>query len=160
MFRTCETRQQERSWQLFISQKFTDQHSDAAYARQNQAGDFKHSTTVHSKSQHFSSRFTSSKKYEGSFVSCFKLQEVRHGEVCNACVLIVKRWKKLPKDSHKNWAHVVDARNGPGIKNVVKQKPKDQQPEAVGKIKKKHVYKKNGMTKPSKISDGLKGMNV
>jgi len=36
-FRTCESRQQERSWQLFISQKFTDQHSDAAYARQNQA---------------------------------------------------------------------------------------------------------------------------
>jgi len=108
------------------------------------------------KAKSSSSRFTSSKKYEGSFVSCFKLQEIRHGEVCNACVLIVKRWKKLPKDSHKNWAHVVDARNGPGIKNVVKQKPKDQQPEAVGKIKKKHVYKKNGMTKPSKISDGLK----
>jgi len=105
------------------------------------------------KAKSSSSRFTSSKKYEGSFVSCFQLGEVRHGEVCNACVLIVKRWKKLPKDSHKHWAHVVDARNGPGIKNVLKQKPKDQRSETLGKIKRKHVYRKKGFTKPSKISE-------
>jgi len=105
------------------------------------------------KAKSSSSRFTSSKKYEGSFGTCFKLQELRNGEVCNACVLIVKRWTKLPKDSNKNWAHVVDARNGPGIKNVLKQKPKEQRPETFGKIKRKHVYRKKGITKPIRISD-------
>lgn len=112
------------------------------------------------KAKSSSSRFTSSKKYEGSFGNCFKLQEVRNGEVCNACVLIVKRWKKLPKDSHKNWAHVVDARNGPGIKNVLKQKPKEQRSETFGKIKRKHVYRKKGVTKPTRISDEQKGESL
>jgi len=63
----------------------------------------------------------------------------------------------LPKDSHKNWAHVVDARNGPGIKNVLKQKPKEQRSETFGKIKRKHVYRKKGITKPSRISIVQKG---
>lgn len=112
------------------------------------------------KAKSSSSRFTSSKKYEGSFGNCFKLQEVRNGEVCNACVLIVKRWKKLPKDSHKNWAHVVDARNGPGIKNVLKQKPKEQRSETFGKIKRKHVYRKKGVTKPNRISAEQKGKSL
>jgi len=105
------------------------------------------------KAKSSSSRFTSSKKYEGAFGNCFKLQEVRHGEVCNACVLIVKRWTKLPKDSNKNWAHVVDARNGPGIKNVLKAKPKEQRPEVFGGIKRKHRYRKKEITKQSRASD-------
>lgn len=60
----------------------------------------------------FSSRFTVSDKYSDSFHGCFQLSDddVRTGEICNACVLIVKRWKKLPASSTKNWAHVVDAR--------------------------------------------------
>ena len=60
----------------------------------------------------FSSRFTDSDKYSDSFHGCFQLSydDVRTGEICNACVLIVKRWKKLPASSTKNWAHVVDAR--------------------------------------------------
>ena len=107
----------------------------------------------------FSSRFTSSKKYEGAFGNCFKLQEVRHGEVCNACVLIVKRWTKLPKDSNKNWAHVVDARNGPGIKNVLKAKPKEQRPEVFGGIKRKHRYRKKDITRQNRGSDDHKGMD-
>jgi hypothetical protein len=108
------------------------------------------------KAKSSSSRFTSSKKYEGAFGNCFKLEEVRHGEVCNACVLIVKRWTKLPKDSNKNWAHVVDARNGPGIKNVLKAKPKEQRPEACGGVKRKHRYRKKGITKQSRSSDEQK----
>ena len=36
------------------------------------------------------------------------------GEICNACVLLVKRWQKLPRGSKRDWAHVVDARAGPG----------------------------------------------
>merc|ERR1719339_840928 len=36
------------------------------------------------------------------------------GEIRNACVLIVKRWRQLPLGTSKNWAHVVDARAGPG----------------------------------------------
>ncbi|KAJ8402450.1 hypothetical protein AAFF_G00369390 [Aldrovandia affinis] len=57
-----------------------------------------------------SSRFTDSKRYEKDFQSCFGLREARSGEICNACVLLVKRWKKLPVGSKKNWNHVVDAR--------------------------------------------------
>ena len=59
-----------------------------------------------------SSRFTDSDKYSASFEGCFKISdgELRHGDICNACVLIVKRWKKLPVNSTKDWSHVVDAR--------------------------------------------------
>ena len=53
-----------------------------------------------------SSRFTSSQKYETLFAGCFRLTEKRQGEICNACVLLVKRWKKLPTSSAKNWKHV------------------------------------------------------
>jgi len=87
-----------------------------------------------------SSRFTSSKKYEEHFPDCFKLSEVRAGEVCNACVLIVKRWKNLPDDTLKDWAHVVDARIGPGVKNV--QRPKDQNEKTFPKIRRKNVARK------------------
>ncbi|TRY98722.1 hypothetical protein DNTS_003212, partial [Danionella cerebrum] len=52
-----------------------------------------------------SSRFTDSKRYERDFQSCFGLGETRSGEICNACVLLVKRWKKLPIGSKKNWNH-------------------------------------------------------
>uniref|UniRef100_A0A3P8ZI45 SIN3-HDAC complex associated factor n=1 Tax=Esox lucius TaxID=8010 RepID=A0A3P8ZI45_ESOLU len=63
-----------------------------------------------------SSRFTDSKRYEKDFTICFGLCETRSGEICNACVLLVKRWKKLPVGSKKNWNHVVDARGGPSLK--------------------------------------------
>ena len=41
-------------------------------------------------------------------------------QVCNACVLIVKRWTQLPGRARgtRHWGHVVDARHGPGMKNV------------------------------------------
>lgn len=60
--------------------------------------------------------------------------------MCNACVLIVKRWRNLPEDSSKHWAHVVDARIGPGVKTV--QRPRDQSPMIFHKIKKKVPLKK------------------
>ena len=44
-----------------------------------------------------SSRFTDSEKYEDDFAGCFQLAEERSGEICNACVLVVKRWRKLPR---------------------------------------------------------------
>ena len=86
-----------------------------------------------------SSRFTSSSKYEESFSNCFKLSESRHGELCNACVLIIKRWRNLPGTTTKHWNHVVDARNGPGIKNIPRQKPESH--EHFEKIRRKHVQK-------------------
>lgn len=94
------------------------------------------------KAKSSSSRFTDSSKYEDQFQSCFKLAEARVGEICNACVLLVKRWKKLPKNTKRNWAHVVDARAGPGTKSFVKQKKKDETPEEFEKIRRKHVYHK------------------
>ncbi|CAG2111141.1 unnamed protein product [Medioppia subpectinata] len=71
-----------------------------------------------------SSRFTDSKKYEPEFEKCFQIIERRSGEICNACVLLVKRWKKLPTNTTRNWHHVVDARAGPGTKSG-KSKPND-----------------------------------
>lgn len=65
-----------------------------------------------------SSRFTDSKKYEPEFERCFKTNDRRSGEICNACVLLVKRWKKLPPGTQRDWKHVVDARAGPGTKSV------------------------------------------
>jgi len=86
-----------------------------------------------------SSRFTDSDKYSASFEGCFKISdgELRHGDICNACVLIVKRWKKLPVNSTKDWSHVVDARSGPGTKTVVRPKRRDEETE---NLKYKHVY--------------------
>jgi len=67
------------------------------------------------KAKSSSSRFTDSDKYEDEFENCFLLEsEERTGDICNACVLIVKRWRQLPPGTSKNWAHVVDARAGPG----------------------------------------------
>lgn len=54
----------------------------------------------------YSSRFTDSKKYEDDFMLCFQLDERRSGEICNACVLLVKRFKKLPPGNDRNWSHV------------------------------------------------------
>ena len=75
---------------------------------------------IHNFFIYFSSRFTDSKRYEACFDRCFDLDgEIRAGEICNACVLLVKRFMKLPSGTLKNWNHVVDARSGPGIKSMV-----------------------------------------
>lgn len=78
------------------------------------------------KAKSSSSRFTDSKKYEEDFLECFQLSSRRQGEICNACVLLVKRWKKLPDGPKRNWRHVVDARAGPGMKSMTKFKSKQK----------------------------------
>lgn len=75
------------------------------------------------KAKSSSSRFTDSKKYEAEFEKCFKTSEKRSGEICNACVLLVKRWKKLPPGTQRDWRHVVDARAGPGTKSFKTSSP-------------------------------------
>ncbi|XP_005184087.1 serine-rich adhesin for platelets [Musca domestica] len=65
-----------------------------------------------------SSRFTDSRKYERDTMQCFDLKYPRQGEICNACVLLVKRYKRLPVGSKRNWSHVVDARAGPGSSKI------------------------------------------
>ena len=104
---------------------------------------------------HFSSRFTDSKRYEAYFEKCFSLEELRSGEICNACVLLVKRFIKLPAGSTRHWNHVVDARSGPGIKSMVKSKKaktdtsntKDEN-DTPDKINKKHIYRSKVNRKP------------
>ncbi|XP_053434977.1 SIN3-HDAC complex-associated factor-like [Nycticebus coucang] len=59
-----------------------------------------------------SCRFTDSKRHEKDFRGCFGLREIRSGDICNACVQILKKWRKLPEGSNRNWNHVVDARAG------------------------------------------------
>ncbi|XP_062141173.1 uncharacterized protein LOC133849248 isoform X2 [Drosophila sulfurigaster albostrigata] len=77
-----------------------------------------------------SSRFTASRKYEKESMQCFNLHEPRNGEICNACVLLVKRYKRLPVGSKRHWGHVVDARAGPGTKSLAKQKKRDNDSDA------------------------------
>ena len=89
---------------------------------------------------YFDRRFTSSAKYEDYFGKCFHLSEPRRGEICNACVLLVKRFKKLPVSSARHWGHVVDARAGPGVKNFVRERRRESCRER--SFKKKHVYKR------------------
>ena len=101
-----------------------------------------------------SSRFTDSKRYEAYFEKCFSLQqEHRSGEICNACVLLVKRYIKLPAGSTRHWNHVVDARSGPGIKSMVKSKKQQEkttkdenESETPEKINKKHFYRSKRKT--------------
>jgi len=116
------------------------------------------------KAKSSSSRFTDSKKYEDDFMECFNLKERRSGEICNACVLLVKRWKKLPKGTDRNWHHVVDARAGPGTKSLTKFKSKKLKKNPLNpdkplkeKIKKKHRYIRKGEreSSPGGISDDI-----
>ena len=82
-------------------------------------------------------------------------------QVCNACVLIVKRWTQLPGRARgtRHWGHVVDARHGPGMKNVAGRRQtgdtrvtrargqgetQQQEEESLGKIgRKQNVIKKD-----------------
>ncbi|XP_014218831.1 SIN3-HDAC complex-associated factor [Copidosoma floridanum] len=106
------------------------------------------------KAKSSSSRFTDSRKYEEDFMKCFKLQERRTGEICNACVLLVKRWKKLPVSSGRDWHHVVDARAGPGIK-ASKFKAKNKKCPIVKK-KKKHEDDSDDSAEENAAGNGSK----
>jgi len=94
------------------------------------------------KAKSSSSRFTLSEKYEGDFRGCFKLSRQRSGDLCNACVLIVKRWRKLPRNNKKDWAHIVDAKGGPGSvgKGSGRKKVEDSE-EKLEKIRRKFKVK-------------------
>lgn len=75
-------------------------------------------------------------------MKCFNLDSPRKGEICNACVLLVKRYKRLPSGSNRHWGHVVDARSGPGLKSMnrfkkMKEDVAQQIPEKFSKIFKK-----------------------
>uniref|UniRef100_A0A3B5LS76 Sinhcafl antisense lncRNA n=1 Tax=Xiphophorus couchianus TaxID=32473 RepID=A0A3B5LS76_9TELE len=94
------------------------------------------------KTKSSSSRFTDSSRYEETFRMCFGLSEDRVGDICNACVLLVKRWKKLPHGSKKNWNHVVDARAGPGFKVTKPKKIKNSDGKKKSKLKKLHKFKR------------------
>eukprot|EP00058_Branchiostoma_floridae_P022246 XP_002607736.1 hypothetical protein BRAFLDRAFT_82817 [Branchiostoma floridae] len=101
-----------------------------------------------------SSRFTDSAKYEVEFQKCFKLHEERSGEICNACVLLVKRWKKLPKGTDRNWHHVVDARAGPGTKTILKAKFKSKLSKRPNKRRHLLAKKKMGLLRKSRSGEG------
>ncbi|MGH0130204.1 UNVERIFIED_CONTAM: hypothetical protein FKN15_041715 [Acipenser sinensis] len=73
-----------------------------------------------------------------------RLLEDRTGDICNACVLLVKRWKKLPLGSKKNWHHVVDARAGPGFKLTKPKKMKSSDGKKMkSNLKKLHLKRQN-----------------
>ena len=113
------------------------------------------------KAKSSSSRFTGSSKYEEFFTRCFRLSESRGGDICNACVLLVKRFKKLPTGSPQHWGHVVDARQdigifrrsvrvnqlfllraGPGVKNFVRERRRESCRVRSLAYKRKHLGNK------------------
>ncbi|KAG8001567.1 DENN domain-containing protein 5A [Nibea albiflora] len=109
------------------------------------------------KTKSSSSRFTDSSRYEETFRLCFGLSEDRVGDICNACVLLVKRWKKLPNGSKKNWNHVVDARAGPGFKVTKPKKMKNSDGKKKSKLKKLHKLKRqnsDALSTTSSVSPG------
>ncbi|XP_016396282.1 protein FAM60A-like [Sinocyclocheilus rhinocerous] len=57
-------------------------------------------------------------------------------------LLFIKRWKKLPQGSKKNWNHVVDARAGPGFKLTKPKKVKNIDGKKKSKLKKLHKFKR------------------
>lgn len=59
------------------------------------------------------------------------MENPRRGEICNACVLLVKRFKRLPPGSNRHWGHVVDARTGPGLKSMTKFKKRKEEQDSV-----------------------------
>ena len=81
-----------------------------------------------------------STKYEGDFRRCFKLSSLRSGDMCNACVLIVKRFKKLPRSSKKDWAHIVDSKGGAGSIGSGRKRIEDSE-EKLHKIRRKFKEK-------------------
>jgi hypothetical protein len=105
------------------------------------------------KAKSSSSRFTDSKKYESEFEKCFRISEKRSGEICNACVLLVKRWKKLPPGTLRNWRHVVDARAGPGTKSLKLTKLNSNAASISCSTTSSHSHKKH--SKPKKIKSSL-----
>ena len=62
--------------------------------------------------------------------------------MCNACVLIVKRWRKLPRNNKKDWAHIVDAKGGTGAvgKGSGRKRLEDSE-EKLEKIRRKFKVK-------------------
>jgi len=105
------------------------------------------------KAKSSSSRFTDSGKYENSFENCFRLKGCRSGDICNACVLIVKRWRNLPKDTEKHWAHVVNSRCGPGNKlGSIKVKKAEEAALTIEKFEKiRRKKKKNFVFKKPQV---------
>lgn len=107
------------------------------------------------KAKSSSSRYTDSDKYENDFHLCFKLQESRYGDICNACVLIVKRWRLGGRKTDKNWSHVIDSKGGPGSKNTYTKQKKKKEQQKIQKTKvttslsKSKRKNKNGVTRLS-----------
>ncbi|XP_074029724.1 SIN3-HDAC complex-associated factor isoform X2 [Leptinotarsa decemlineata] len=112
------------------------------------------------KAKSSSSRFTDSKKYEEEFLECFKLSTPRQGEICNACVLLVKRWKKLPAGSDRHWQHVVDARAGPGMKSMSKFKLKKRAMKELKNSKAQKKFEKESSPQLSEKSEGNEEMEL
>lgn len=65
-----------------------------------------------------SSRFTASQRYAEHFGACFSSAAAnRSGDLCNACVLCVKRWLQRGKQPNL-FIQVLDSKKGPGPKHM------------------------------------------
>lgn len=86
----------------------------------------------------------------------------RKGEICNACVLLVKRYKRLPPGSDRHWGHVVDARVGPGLKSMTKFKKRkeEQQQQQLQLAQAGNLAAADGTTTITTISSAKHSISV
>lgn len=108
------------------------------------------------------SRFCDSKIFEEWFKECFDLTELRCGEMCYACVLVVKRWGKAKVKNDlgptKNYSRLVDSRmKGRTLQSLtgtlkkrkkLANKTQNENESPLERIKKKKIFdKKIGSSK-------------
>ena len=90
-----------------------------------------------------SSRFANTEPYKPYFPACFHLEEPQTDKICNACVLVVKRFKKLPPGSTRHWANVVGSRGGKGAKKSIRTGGKGAK-KSIRTVKKKTELDEHG----------------
>ena len=68
----------------------------------------------------------------------------------------MKRFRKLPEGSPRHWAHVVDARAGPGVKNFVKLRRRESCRERARErdYERKHVWRRKSRKAPVHAKEG------
>ncbi|CAH8647327.1 unnamed protein product [Dicrocoelium dendriticum] len=85
-----------------------------------------------------SSRFTVSVRYSEHFAGCFGQPAAsRSGDLCNACVLCVKRWLQRNKPPGL-FVQVLDSKKGPGpkhMKEITKRARRREAKNATGSLK-------------------------
>nr|CDS29455.2 protein FAM60A [Hymenolepis microstoma] len=113
-----------------------------------------------------SSRFTASERYAEHFGNCFGEGAAdRSGDLCNACVLCVKRWLSRGKEIGR-FKQVLDSKQGPGPKHMKeiakrarRREAKKQQQQQITQQLQKHLIHHNHQSFSSRITGSSNSHN-